>query len=277
MPNVRIRDEWEPLVKQIIADLGPRTGPVRILGELKTRVKRLKASDAKVPSRLPSERTIQRIKDDLAPGELQEYERFHWPQSMESGALPWAAGRAALEFIGLMMDLNLHVRAQLRVATRKNEGLKNQLTNFLSAPPPTIRVIRWWWRLSQVAPGLPLGSSPFMHFEDLPPGYLLAYALAAYEETGSPQDLLPRVETYLSLAPWRGEDALLSYKYGVHSGAVPGLSEREIRLPLSYLLEAQGAVFGTQMAELMHESEEGREVIGRLMHFEEEDNGKAQE
>jgi hypothetical protein len=54
MPNTRIRDQWEPLVKQIIADLGPRAGPTPILRELKDRVEQLRRGGSKSLLTIPA-------------------------------------------------------------------------------------------------------------------------------------------------------------------------------------------------------------------------------
>ena len=96
MPNIRIRDKWEPMVKQIMADLGPRAGPTLVHRELLSRVEAMKKRGEQVSDDYPSPRTIQRIKDDFTPEKRREYERFRWPESMEAGALPWEAAGLAL-------------------------------------------------------------------------------------------------------------------------------------------------------------------------------------
>ena len=88
MPNTRIRDKWDQLVKQVMADLGPRAGPTPIRRELVDRTEGLRRRGVNVSSDYPSTRTIQRIKDDFSPEERREYQRFSWPESMELGALP---------------------------------------------------------------------------------------------------------------------------------------------------------------------------------------------
>jgi hypothetical protein len=125
MPNTRIRDAWEPMVKQIIADMGPRTGPTRIRKRLIQWADEMRKRGDHVSTDYPSERTIQRIKEDLTDDELQEYRRFTWPKSMEY-ALPWEASNAALELLAY-----LHV---------------------LGAGRPSIRIVRWFWRVSQALP-----------------------------------------------------------------------------------------------------------------------------
>ena len=100
MPNTRIRDQWEPMVKQVLADLGPRVGPTPVLRELIVRAGELRRHGTTVSSDYPSPRTIQRIKDGLTDEERREYQRFTWPTAMESGTFPREASAAALELLG---------------------------------------------------------------------------------------------------------------------------------------------------------------------------------
>jgi hypothetical protein len=255
MPNIRIRDKWEPMVKQIIADLGPRAGPTPILRELKERVERLRRSGAQVSTDYPSPRTIQRIKDDLPREELREYERFHWPQSMESGALPWAAGRAALELLGFQRAMNLLLRTYQEKGDARTTGFDLRTEN------PNVRVVRWYWRLSQVAPDLPLvctEDSVMVRYQ-FPSRYHLAYALAAHEAAGTTsKKFLSRVEAYLAFTPWQNERAADVYRHAVDRGVALGLMGDDLNadLPLTpYLTEAMAGVFGTELTK--HWEQEG--------------------
>jgi hypothetical protein len=77
----------------------------------------------------PTERTVRRLIDEYAalPDHLRlEQALFRWPASMDSGALPWEASRAALE---LLRHCDEH-------------GL----------PPPTNHQATWFWRLRLAAP-----------------------------------------------------------------------------------------------------------------------------
>jgi hypothetical protein len=77
----------------------------------------------------PSERTIRRIYEarKLEPMQTQrEAALFRWPQSMEEGALPWEASRAALDL--------------LRHMDERGFGR------------PTVRLVKWYWRVVMAAP-----------------------------------------------------------------------------------------------------------------------------
>ena len=82
---------------------------------------------------LPTERTIARIKKNfltMNPEERVQYRYFSWPESMEIGALPWEASRAALELLA-------HFRK-------------------IKWQRPTIQTVRWYWKVTSSAPDLPV-------------------------------------------------------------------------------------------------------------------------
>ena len=86
------------------------------------------------PTPVPSDRAIRRIMErfkELPRAEQQPYTVFSWPESMELGALPWEASRAALDL--------------LRLRTDKRFG------------PPLIREALWFWHVTQAAPDAELG------------------------------------------------------------------------------------------------------------------------
>jgi hypothetical protein len=85
------------------------------------------------PTDPPSDRAIRRIKkqfEALAPAERRPYERFSWPESMESGALPWEASRAALDLL------------RYRYATMPT--------------PPRINEVKRFWQVTQAIPDAPI-------------------------------------------------------------------------------------------------------------------------
>lgn len=147
MPNTRIRDQWEPDIKGIVAD-HPKWGPHRICEEL---LSRARDAGEENPD-LPSERTIGRIKKKLTPTELMEYKTFHWPQSMESGSLPWEASAAAFEL--------LRAKKPSKAAPFLDDGLfhTTYFTRRLLGRP-TVRQVRWFWRVTQAMPR-PRGAKP---------------------------------------------------------------------------------------------------------------------
>ena len=119
MPNIRIRDSWKELIRGVKAN-NPRYGPNRIREELE----RLRPG-----AEYPSPRTIGRVLESFQdlPRELRDqYLRFYWPEAMENGLLPWESSAASLE-------LRRHADA-------------------IGADRPTIRCVRWFWRVTQIIP-----------------------------------------------------------------------------------------------------------------------------
>jgi hypothetical protein len=77
----------------------------------------------------PTERTVRRLIEEYAalPDHLRlEQALFRWPASMDSGALPWEAGRAALELLRFCDEHGL--------------------------PLPTNSQATWFWRLRLTSP-----------------------------------------------------------------------------------------------------------------------------
>lgn len=162
MPNKRIRDEWEPRVKGIAAN-DPKWGPRSILKEL---MRQWKDED------YPSERTIQRIKDDITPEERIDYSSFHWPESMLRRDLPWEASAAALELLAN--------------------------TDVVRQPRPPVRAVRWFWRVTLAA--------PHASFE-VRAG--TALVMASHEALGLPW---PEGEEWLlAYTPWEADNWEMSY------------------------------------------------------------------
>ena len=89
------------------------------------------------PTPVPSDRAIRRIMErfkELPRAQQQPYTVFSWPESMESGALPWDASRVALD---LLRDNYAIVGSQKSVN-------------------PLVREVRWLWRVTQAIPDAPL-------------------------------------------------------------------------------------------------------------------------
>ena len=128
MPNTRIRDKWETLVKTTSAD-HPRWGPSRILQRLKEVAKKEGLGDD-----YPSQRTIGRIKDGMTPEDLKTYASFRWPESLEERALPWEASGAGLELL-MLLDTN---------------GIRER---------PPVRLVKWYWRVREACPDATLALS----------------------------------------------------------------------------------------------------------------------
>ena len=161
MPNTRIRDKWESLVKNTVAD-HRKWGPALILRDLKVKAEKLGMGDD-----YPSPRTIARIKDDMKPEDVKAYSSFRWPESMEEGALPWEAAPSGLELLrlhrwGLPLEMITNRKVEghhLQMITNsKEEGRHMQMVpgwmSLASYEGITFRDITnrealWYWRISQ--------------------------------------------------------------------------------------------------------------------------------
>jgi hypothetical protein len=128
----------------------------------------------RIKDRLPSVRTIERIRVEWKPKTQEEkapYRSFYWPESMERGDLPWEASESALELLGLF--------------DKKRGGLRVR---------PPVRFVKWFWRVSQAAPGA--GSA----------GRVMAAVVLASNEVSETPISLRAVEGYIAYRPWEGED-----------------------------------------------------------------------
>ena len=95
-----------------------RPGRPRIADEVKAEVFAIRANiprlsarkiaDLLEPRGAASERTIRRWLDDFENKQSakfrDQYRQFHWPESMETGLLPWEASRAGLDLLGEYQD-----------------------------------------------------------------------------------------------------------------------------------------------------------------------------
>ena len=114
---------------------------------------------------------------------------------MMGGALPWEASAAALELLGIV------------------------------PPPdgnrPSVRLARWFWRVTQAAPDMPL---MVLDFSALIDRFSIAQLLAEWEILGDPPSMYwNSVEAVLTYAPWRSEDHAGHYAAALRDGRVPPL------------------------------------------------------
>ena len=203
MPNTRIHDQWAQMVKSIVAD-HEKWGPKRILDEVRSRAERFGLTKD-----YPSQRTIQRIKDDITPDERIEYGSLHWPESMDRGDLPWEASASALELLFILHSLK--------------EGR------------PNIRLAKWFWRVSRAAP-------------DATPEKRLhaARLLSIWEALGQSQrEAKEGIEWFFAYAPWRSIDRAQEYTdalegTGPRSNLAGGLIPSFPRLVIAYSDEPNG-------------------------------------
>lgn len=240
MPAPSINEYWVERVNSHLSkshSAGRRPSPTGIHKSLVaefTRMDRAKRAELGKP---PSQRSIDRIRvrnwDLKSPEEKVQYQEFSWPGSMECGELPWAASSAALELLGLRHQWN-HGR-------------------------PSIRLVRWFWHVTQAAPDLPLlpivPPWPADSKEIDPPGrYDIACHLSAWEAgTKAPQWHKSGIEAYLAYAPWRSDLHKSKYHLARQTkspqGPIPPLPP--LRLDLAAGREAWSDAYGNGNAEKM--------------------------
>jgi hypothetical protein len=116
MPNRPIAERWVARIRSLRAEgLSARAIASKLESE---------GEDS------PSERTVGRYMEDFGkrPEEEQRrYREFYWPDSLQSGSLPWEAAPAALEM----------------------------LSHFQGRPRPLLGAVEWFWRVTQAAPDAP--------------------------------------------------------------------------------------------------------------------------
>ena len=121
---------------------------------------------------IPSERSIDRIHQEWEGKpelERSQYKDFYWPESMELGDLPWEASSAALELLSHMAMSNWDFR-------------------------PSLRAVKWFWRVCQAAPDAPLE----VRVES-------AVGLMVTEATRN-CDEVRGIEGFLAYGPWRNKN-----------------------------------------------------------------------
>lgn len=135
----------------------------------------------------PSPKTLTRLRGEweaLTPAQRRPYEVLQWPESSDSGALPWEAAPALLD----------------AMATYSGGGWR-----------PPLPWARWYWRLHVAAPGAPAGTLA-----------TLAARLAS-DERSAQRDatLLRAVEGWLATRPW--VDGGASYAKALREKRIPAL------------------------------------------------------
>lgn len=120
------------------------------------------------------------------------YRYVYWPESFQAGDLPWEAAAVVLE---LMED----------------HRQRHQRAPDIWTERPTVRLARWFWRVTQAAPDAPKGwRSEF------------AGALARAEALGTLGRTARNVEKLLlEWHPWRSEADLRRYVEALVIGEAP--------------------------------------------------------
>lgn len=173
MPQPRISDFWVDEIKEITVNNG-RLGPDKVRAQLVAWVKGGGAPRGTKEHDAPSQRTIARYQAEIRsePPERQApYRYFHWPESMESGDVPWEAAPAALELLrGYLSTLRIR---------------------------PSVALVRWFWRVSLAVPGSDFDKR--LHWAHL---LVLSEKLMTQSaDIGPPRD----IELELTFQPWRSE------------------------------------------------------------------------
>ena len=125
----------------------------------------------------------------------KEYRLFRWPESMESGLLPWEASRTLLDFIN-----------------------RNGRAGELGTERPTNRLAKWFWRIYQVAQPLGDGLDNSGNTE-LDRVESTARRIVAYENSGIvPEPVLRSLEGWLACHGWTedGETHYYQSDYPYH-------------------------------------------------------------
>ena len=176
----------------------------------------------------PALRTVNKYhhQHPSLPANLKEgYLYLRWPESMETGLLPWEASAAALELLDVRRKVDPFFRS---VEAHSGKPLGSWGIRWGRV---SVRLARWFWHISQAAPDLPAisGVSKFPLFIDIPGRYDLAVILAEWEARASvPQEGRDAVEVYLTQAPWRSRERALEYKVKVELGQIPGLTHQNL-------------------------------------------------
>jgi len=195
MGRPKTKGHWEELIR-VLTENEPRLGPLAIRSRLEQAAKEAEAAKVNKDELgpIPSLRTIGRLQRQFRPlseEERQPFRLFRWPESMETGALPFEASTAALELL----------RGYEEAAWGR----------------PLIGVVRWFWRVTAIAPDAPFAereeAARYLNVLDVLPG----------EDTNA-----RRVEMWLAFRPWQSDAAAEAYRVAL-AGAEPfpqGLTAR---------------------------------------------------
>lgn len=179
-------DAW---YRERVAQYVPRLKGARLLQAIEQDAAREGRTDE-----MPSASTIERLRKaalQQAEKVKLEQEEFHWPQSMEFAGIPWEASRIALD---LLRELDA-------------AGVRR----------PSVRLVKWFWRIRQAAPGISLGDAHY-----------LAAALAVYEYAklaGIGELELADIDRQLAYEPWLSEENLAAYVEASRRNGLPAFSE----------------------------------------------------
>jgi hypothetical protein len=193
MARPRIEPFWEEAIRAATEN-EPRLGPLGV----RARLEKAAADIGKPDLRVPSLRTIGRIQREFRQRPEEErrpYRDLYWPESFERGDLPWEASAAALELLRVWEKWPPHILEMILPVPEERA-----LFGYNFGDRPSVRLARWFWRLTQAAPDA-----------DAKDRRSVAEFLEAAEVVGS-EPVERAVEAFLQYAPWRSAEAATAYQ-----------------------------------------------------------------
>ncbi len=153
----------------------------------------LRVRNEDAPTPVPSDRAIRRIMVEFkaAPDtERQPYTYFAWPTAMESGAIPWEASRALLDWL------------KFRVMGGRNQ-------------PPLNRQAAWFWRVTQALPEAPIEKRDML-------SYFYTLIDAFESDTARREESRAHFQWEdLVFQGWRSADAKKEYESALKAKTIP--------------------------------------------------------
>ncbi|MDA1129452.1 MAG: hypothetical protein O2913_12250 [Chloroflexi bacterium] len=165
------------------------------------------------------------------------YKEFRWPDSMQV-LLPWEASAAALELLDVRRKADPFIRYLEQL---EEKGEETWQVPGMRWGRPSVRLVRWYWRVAQAVPDLPAlswASEHPLHIKrigvtfgfDIIGRYDIAVLLAEWEaRTDTPHALRDGIEAYLSYAPWRCSERAAEYRAAVDASRITGLTLKDIQ------------------------------------------------
>jgi hypothetical protein len=141
-----------------------------------------------------SQRTVERWLHAWRDQDSSLDAPFQW-YLMEEYGLPWQASEYLLEMWAYFLVRSVY--------------------NPKAEPPPTVRQVRWWWRVHQAAPDIDRQDVWWIAQE-------FVVREVAHEVLAQPLEMAD-VEAWLAVKPWSGEDQRSTYLSTVRIGLIPPL------------------------------------------------------
>ncbi|MDA1270672.1 MAG: hypothetical protein O3A93_05365 [Chloroflexi bacterium] len=199
-----------------------------------------------VKSDMPGRGSIQKYAreyDDIPDEAKLLDEPFTWSRMGEYG-LPWEAS-------GFLLEMSRFI-----------QEFEYRLSDALWHPPPrppSVRQVRWWWRIHQAVPDM----------EDYTNIYLWAKEYELYElfdHLLGKKINISGLDAYFTYRPWSSAEHCERYVEAVCQKRIPGLSKHEDEFPLiEQLMEYEE--FRTGIPGGVPRSEPGKLPAARLREF----------